>query len=85
MEPTSTGPSIPEVTSLLSTNPLFASTPPDVIAQIVDAMEILPIPNGATLFRQGDDGDSLYLILRGQFALSSDSNSATAFTTPLGP
>jgi NTE family protein len=85
MEPTSTGPSIPEVTSLLSTNPLFASTPPDVIAQIVDAMEILPIPNGATLFRQGDDGDSLYLILRGQFALSSDSNSATAFTTTLGP
>ncbi len=50
---------------LVSANALFGRMDRAARAEIADALEIVTLPRGGILFRQGDPGDSLYVIDRG--------------------
>lgn len=54
----------------LQSHPLFESVPLDDLAVVVDAPETLVFAEGETLFRQGDEAQRLYIILRGMVELA---------------
>lgn len=54
----------------LSIHPLFAAVPPDDLPGVVDTPETALFAEGETLFRQGDQARTLFLILRGMVELA---------------
>lgn len=50
---------------LLKRTTLFRSLDDDALAPLVQAAEVVTVESGQDLFRQGDPGDSLYIIVRG--------------------
>ncbi len=56
---------IPETADLVANTPLFSGLEPAAIQKLTDLTEERIIPRGETLFREGDKGDSLYVIARG--------------------
>jgi CPA1 family monovalent cation:H+ antiporter len=50
---------------LLRTVPLFAGTPPEDVERVAAQLQQRTVPAGETILRQGDRGDSLFLIVRG--------------------
>ncbi len=52
----------------LATMPLFAGLDASSLSDLADAMNWLALPGGATLFEQGEESDSLYVLLYGRLA-----------------
>jgi len=57
--------SIVERVIVLKTANVFAQTPADILAELAELLEEKSIDAGTTIFRKGDPGDSLYLIVDG--------------------
>jgi CRP-like cAMP-binding protein len=53
----------------LADTPLFAGLPSEALEALVEHMQLVPLLPGAVLFRQGDPGDSLYVITEGELAV----------------
>ncbi len=51
---------------ILKTVSVFAQTPDAVLAEVAELLEEVALDADAVVFRQGDPGDSLYLIVRGK-------------------
>ena len=59
----------------LSETPFFNQLPPDEIAALVPAIDSRRFPAGATIIRQGDPGDSLFIVEEGRIEiLTGESN-----------
>src|SRR5262245_16230352 len=63
--PTTVSPS-PQVISALRTTSLFSALDDDGVAAVQAAGEWITLDPGEVLFRVGDPGDSLYVVLRGR-------------------
>jgi len=57
---------IPSWEPFLKRIPLFAGLSPEDLGKIAGRLQPLSLPKGATLFREGDDPDAMYLIVSGQ-------------------
>ena len=57
---------IPSWEPFLKRIPLFAGLSPEDLGKIAARLQPLSLPKGATLFREGDDPDAMYLIVSGQ-------------------
>ncbi|RMH32309.1 MAG: hypothetical protein D6690_14230 [Nitrospirae bacterium] len=55
-----------ESQSLLAGINVFSHADPSVLQDLAVAMEQVRLPGGATLFREGDEGDELYIVVRGR-------------------
>ena len=51
---------------ILKTVSMFNQTPDNVLADVADLLEELDVSENETIFKQGDSGDSLYVILDGK-------------------
>jgi len=49
---------------------IFGPLDDTLLAEIADEFEVIDVAGGAALFRQGDPGDSLYILLRGRMNVS---------------
>ena len=49
--------------------PLFASLGDDVFAALTDELTEVDLSRGASVFREGDQGDQLYFIVSGKIKL----------------
>jgi NTE family protein len=57
---------IPSWEPFLKRIPLFAGLSPEDLGKIAARLQPLSLPKGATLFRESDDPDAMYLIVSGQ-------------------
>jgi len=57
---------IPSWEPFLKRIPLFAGLSPEDLGKIAARLQPLSLPKGATLFREGDEPDAMYLIVSGQ-------------------
>ena len=53
---------------------LFQGVDPDAVEALAGEFEILDAPRGATLFNEGDPGESLYIVLSGKVKLGRRSS-----------
>ena len=51
---------------ILKSVPMFSQTPDNVLADVADLLEEVDVSENETIFKQGDSGDSLYVILDGK-------------------
>lgn len=51
---------------ILKTVNLFSSTPDEILAEVATLLEEVDIPAGETVFKKGDPGDCMYIIVSGQ-------------------
>ena len=51
---------------LLASSQLFRSLPLEALDEVLDRLEPVHLPGGGTLFRQGEEGDAMYLIAAGR-------------------
>ena len=51
---------------ILKTVPMFSQTPDNVLADVANLLEEVDVSENEAIFRQGDAGDSLYVILDGK-------------------
>jgi NTE family protein len=63
-----TDPARRELLTRLATLPLFAGLDAASLGDLADAMHWLPLRGGETLFEQGEESDSLYLLMYGRLA-----------------
>ncbi len=56
----------------LASTPLFAGLPPAALERLIDRMGLVELADGDVLFRQGDPGDSLYVVADGGVAVISE-------------
>lgn len=61
-----------ETDTLIDDVPIFAELDAAAKATIVDRAEWFSLPGGQVLFRQGDPGDALYVLLRGSLGVLRD-------------
>jgi sigma-B regulation protein RsbU (phosphoserine phosphatase) len=54
---------------LLARVPLFHSLPPDELERLAGELHEVSLPAGSALFREGEAGDSLYVILEGRLEI----------------
>ncbi len=69
---------------LLREVPLFAELSPDDLKQISDIAREQFYPNGATIFREGDEGNELYVIASGQMRVTKGSNGSEKYLATRG-
>lgn len=50
---------------ILRTVDLFADTPDEILGEIAALLKEIEVPAGATIFAQGEQGDSMYIIVEG--------------------
>jgi sigma-B regulation protein RsbU (phosphoserine phosphatase) len=55
--------------SLLHNVPLFATIPPDELAELATELQQVTYPAGAILMREGERGDGVYIVLSGMFEI----------------
>jgi len=60
---------------------LFAQAPEDVLLDVAAVLEELEVPAGTTVFRQGDRGDSLYIVAAGSVRVHTEAHTINV----LGP
>ena len=56
----------------LSAVPIFAELPPELREEIADRATWVHVPAGEWLFRQGDEGESLYIVRSGRLEVITD-------------
>ena len=66
---------------ILKSVDIFAETPDDVLAEIAMLLEEVEIPAGETIFKKGDIGDSMYILVSGEMEVRADGGGLDA----LGP
>src|SRR5512145_643912 len=65
---------------------LFGALPDDVLVRLAQTLKVVEVPAGATLFREGEDGRSMYVVLRGEVEVTKRSHRGTdARMALLGP
>ena len=58
--------SLNEIKSHLSSTELFQTLDESILDEIATQVEVIRIPGGDSLFKQGDAGDSLYIVIHGR-------------------
>jgi serine phosphatase RsbU (regulator of sigma subunit) len=58
--------------NILKTTALFANVPDETLMSLQDKMEAIRLPAGTILFREGEPGDGLYLVVEGRLEIISD-------------
>ncbi|HEY4057824.1 MAG TPA: cyclic nucleotide-binding domain-containing protein, partial [Kofleriaceae bacterium] len=56
----------------LAATPLFAGLPKDALEALVSNLTLVPMEQGAVLFREGDIGDALYVIVEGEVSVQAE-------------
>ncbi|HEY4178105.1 MAG TPA: cyclic nucleotide-binding domain-containing protein [Kofleriaceae bacterium] len=56
----------------LAQTPLFAGLPKDALEALVSNLALVPLEHGAVLFREGDVGDALYVIVEGEVSVQAE-------------
>jgi len=56
----------------LAATPLFAGLPREVLEALVAHLALVPLEVGQILFREGDPGDALYVIVEGEVAVQAE-------------
>lgn len=56
----------------LAATPLFADLPGQALEALVENLAIVPLLRGEVLFREGDTGDALYVIVEGEVAVQAE-------------
>ncbi|HMA91983.1 MAG TPA: cyclic nucleotide-binding domain-containing protein [Polyangiaceae bacterium] len=65
---------------------LFGALPEDVLGRLAESLKVVHVAAGATLFREGEDGRAMYVVLRGEVEVSKRSHRGTeARVALLGP
>jgi predicted acylesterase/phospholipase RssA/CRP-like cAMP-binding protein len=59
-----------DLVSRLASTDFFDGLSKDALAQLAVHCQLVPLLGGETLFNQGDDGDSLYLVISGRLRVS---------------
>jgi HEAT repeat protein len=57
---------------ILKTVDMFNQTPDDVLADVADLLQEMEVADGETVFKEGDLGDSLYVIVDGRVRVHND-------------
>lgn len=72
-----------ETVQLISGTPLFAGLDPTVIELLAEGVVRRSFPKGQTIFREGDVGESLYVVAEGlvKVSVSSADGAELALTT----
>ena len=65
-DPQNFGFSPAEIKSHLASTELFQTLEEHILNEIATQVEVIRVPGGETLFRQGDAGDSLYIVTNGR-------------------
>lgn len=58
-----------ELVALLRDSPLFSKLEEPALDALAGQLDVIELPVGATLFRKGDAGDALFLVVNGQLAV----------------
>jgi predicted acylesterase/phospholipase RssA/CRP-like cAMP-binding protein len=82
--------SVPGIAAVLAGSDLFASIPAEVLTRMAQAMQVSTLSPGHVLMSQGEECDSLYLLLQGTLLLLStsggpESSSLSGFHKRLRP
>jgi CRP-like cAMP-binding protein len=65
---------------------LFGALPEEVLVKLSDTLHVVEVSPGATLFKEGDDGRAMYVVLRGEIEVCKRSHRGTdARVALLGP
>jgi CRP/FNR family transcriptional regulator, cyclic AMP receptor protein len=65
---------------------LFGALPEDVLGRLAQTLKVVQVAAGATLFREGEDGRAMYVVLHGEVEVSKRSHRGTdARVALLGP
>lgn len=65
---------------------LFGALPEEVLARLTQTLKVVHVAAGATLFKEGEDGRAMYVVLRGEVEVSKRSHRGTdARVALLGP
>ena len=56
----------------LAATPLFAGLPSEALQMLVENLALLGIEPGESLFREGDPGDALYVVVEGELSVQSE-------------
>jgi CRP-like cAMP-binding protein len=54
---------------LLKRGTIFAGTPDDVLSQVAELLEPVQVQAGETIFRKGDAGDCMYIVVQGRICI----------------
>jgi len=57
---------------ILKTVPMFSQTPDNVLADVANLLEQVDVSENETIFREGDVGDNMYVILDGKVRVHND-------------
>ena len=60
--------------NLLARIPLFADLPPEELDRLMSALDVVNLKSGDILFREGDLGEHLYVMVRGELEINMASN-----------
>src|SRR3990172_166589 len=55
--------------NLLARIPLFSDLPPEELDRLYSALEVVSLSTGEILFREGDPGEHLYLVVKGELEI----------------
>jgi CRP/FNR family cyclic AMP-dependent transcriptional regulator len=65
---------------------MFGALPEDVLERLARTLKVVHVLAGATLFKEGEDGRAMYVVLRGEVEVSKRSHRGTdARVALLGP
>jgi CRP-like cAMP-binding protein len=56
----------------LGQTPLFAGLPMEQLEALIEHMEVLSLPVGTVVFREGDPGDALFIVSEGEVSVGSE-------------
>lgn len=68
----------------LSRVEVLRSLPPEEVLRLVQDVTRAQLPAGAVVFREGDDGDALYFVVRGEIAVGREGASTSMATLGVG-
>ena len=68
----------------LAATPLFAGLEPDTLQALVEHLALITLDRGEHLFREGDPGDALYVIVEGEVSVQAEGPPRVEMTR-LGP
>ena len=62
--------------NLLGRIPLFSDLPPEELDRLMSALDVVNLKSGDILFREGDLGEHLYVMVRGELEINMASNTS---------